>query len=93
LKGTIVKEDGKTILYDYHYHRADSGSSSEITADSILVGVEERRKIRSEESIEVILLDTVQSYVVESYDYVEITGIVRITSNGIYLDKCVCTIL
>lgn len=93
LQGTIVKEDGKTILYDYHYYRSDSDSSSEIAADSLIAGVQERAEIKKKESIEVILLDNVQSYVVESYDYVQIVGTVRITSNGIYLDKCACTIL
>ena len=53
----------------------------------------DRLNAKKEASIKVILSNTVQSSVVESGDYVEITGIVKITDEGIYLDNCKCTVL
>ena len=93
VKGTILKENGKTILLDYHDYIESKPSSSGITYSDILLVYEERNKAKNKPSIELILLDNVQSYVVESWDYVQIKGIVRITSEKIYLDNCHCTII
>ena len=93
LKGTILKENGKTILLDYHDCIEPKPSGSSITSSSILKEFEERKKAKGKPSIEVVLLDNIQSYVVESWDYVKIKGMVKITSEKIYLDKCECTII
>ena len=77
VKGTIDKESSGTTLYDWN------GTW----------GVMDRLNAKKEASIKVILSNTVQSSVVESGDYVEITGIVKITDEGIYLDNCKCTVL
>jgi hypothetical protein len=88
LKGTILKEDGKTILLDYH-----RSTTSGVTGSGLLFGVRQRAEAKNKPSIEVILSDTIQSYVVESWDYVELTGTVKISDGEIYLDNCQCTII
>lgn len=83
LKGTIYKKDGITLLLDFH-----DDIDFELTG-----GVQERYEAQRHPSIEVILLDNIQSYVVESWDYVKITGTIKITSEKIYLANCECTII
>lgn len=95
LKGTILKENGKTFLLDYHDYidSSDLKDSGEITGSNLEFTYQERNKAKNSTRVKVILLDNIQSYVVESYDYVKITGIVKITNEEIYLDNCGCTIL
>ena len=94
IKGTISIEDSKTILYDYHYNVDSSESKgSYVTGEGLMSEVQFRAEVRTKPSIEVVLLNNLQSYVVESWDYVEVTGVIKITSEKIYLDKCTCTII
>ena len=69
IKGTILKEEGKTVLLDYHQNI--SSETGEVTGSDLLFGVQQRYEAKSKPSIEVVLLDNIQSYVVESWDYVE----------------------
>lgn len=90
IKGTFLEENGETVLLDYHQKKAVD--SDEITG-SVRFGVEERHQARQKTKITVVLKKEVSSYVIDSWDYIEVTGTVKITEAGIYLDDCQCRVL
>ena len=83
INGTFLEENGETVLLDYHQ---SAGSNLQF-------GVEERYQARNKTKIAVVLKKEVSSYVIDSWDYIEVTGTVKITEAGIYLDDCQCRVL
>ena len=80
IQGTIMKVDSDTLLVDF------SGST---------LGAMERYEIKKDSSryIAIVIPDDILSAVLETGDYIKLSGTVRISEGEIYLDNCEYTMI
>ena len=80
IQGTVMKSDSDTLLVDFN------GSS---------LGAMERYEIKQDSSryIAIVVPDDILSAVLETGDYINLNGTVRILEGEIYLDHCEYTMV
>ena len=84
LKGMFVHKNGETFILDYHnYTTYTFLEHYELTLPGSL----------DKYAIKIVLADTLNNSLLETWDYVELSGTITILNGEISLSNCVCEIL
>jgi hypothetical protein len=82
LKGMIAHQNGETFILDYHN-----------TTTNSLQGHFLGSGLLDKSAFKIVLKNTLENSLLESWDYVELSGTIAISNGKIYLDNCECDIL